>query len=196
MSHLIVTVPAAALVFASTNIDDLVVLTFLFLASRTVGRPRPWQIVAGQGVGIAVLVVLATVAALGLLVVPTRWVGLIGVIPLAVGLWKLIPALRRPPDSNTPPSLVTGLTGIASITIINGADNIAVFTPLFRSLGMGQVLAMLVVFIGMFGVWCAVAAWLGTRLSAVTAIRHLSYRVTPIVFIAVGAIILAQTAIQ
>ena len=51
-------IPAAAGVFAGTNVDDIIVLTVLFLAARTSGRPRPWQIWVGQYAGIAVLVAL------------------------------------------------------------------------------------------------------------------------------------------
>ncbi|RBJ06938.1 two-component sensor histidine kinase [Micromonospora provocatoris] len=59
----------AAGVFAATNLDDVVVLTVLFVAARRTGRPRPWQIVAGQYAGIGALVAVAVVAAAGLLVV-------------------------------------------------------------------------------------------------------------------------------
>jgi cadmium resistance protein CadD (predicted permease) len=45
------TVGAAVVLFAGTNVDDLVVLTVLFLAGRATGRPRPWQIWAGQYAG-------------------------------------------------------------------------------------------------------------------------------------------------
>lgn len=38
----------AVAVFAGTNVDDIILLTVLFLASRAGGVPRPWQIVAGQ----------------------------------------------------------------------------------------------------------------------------------------------------
>jgi cadmium resistance protein CadD (predicted permease) len=196
VDHLIVTVPTAAAVFASTNIDDLVVLAFFFLASRAAGKPRPWQVVAGQAVAIAVLVASAAVAALGLFIVPTRWVGLLGMVPLALGLWKLIGAMRKAPDSTTPSSAAAGLTGVVGVAIINGGDNIAVYTPLFRSLETAEVLVTLAVFSGMVGVWCAAAAWLGHHLAAVTAIRRFSYRVTPVVFITIGAVILVRSAIQ
>ncbi|GAT67761.1 cadmium transporter [Planomonospora sphaerica] len=56
MDGLLGTIGTAAAVFAGTNIDDVIVLTVLFLSSRAGGRPRPWQIVAGQYVGIAVLI--------------------------------------------------------------------------------------------------------------------------------------------
>jgi cadmium resistance protein CadD (predicted permease) len=191
-----VTVPTAVVVFASTNIDDLVVLTFLFLASREAGKPRPWQVVAGQTAAITVLIASAAVAALGLLIVPTRWVGLLGLVPLALGLWKLIGVMRRAPDGSTPSSVAAGLTGVIGVAVANGGDNIAVYAPLFRSLETAEVLVTLAVFAGMIGVWCAVAAWLGYHLSAVAAVRRFSTRLTPVVFITIGAIILIRSAIQ
>jgi cadmium resistance protein CadD (predicted permease) len=195
VERLIVTVATAALVFASTNIDDLVVLTFLFLASRAAGKPRPWQVVVGQCAGIAVLVVSAAVAALGLVIVPPRWVGLLGLIPLSVGVWKLVGAMRKAPDSDGTSSLTVGLTGVMGVAIVNGGDNIALYAPLFRSLDRGQVLVTLAVFAGMIGVWCAAAAWLGSHLGAIAAIRRLNHRLAPVVFIAIGAFILARSAI-
>src|SRR5262249_17089033 len=76
------TIAAAAGVFAGTDIDDLVVLTVLFLAGRATGRPRTRDIVVGQYLGIAALVAFSAAAAVGLLVVPDRWVGLIGLVPI------------------------------------------------------------------------------------------------------------------
>jgi cadmium resistance protein CadD (predicted permease) len=50
------TAVTAAGVFAGTNVDDLLVLTVLFLSAHTTGRPRPWHVWVGQYAGIAVLV--------------------------------------------------------------------------------------------------------------------------------------------
>ena len=44
---MLATIGSAIGLFAATNIDDIVVLTVLFLASSR-GNPRPWQIIAGQ----------------------------------------------------------------------------------------------------------------------------------------------------
>lgn len=195
MGHLLVTLPAAVVVFASTNVDDLLVLTMLFLASRAAGTPRPWQVVAGQCAGIAVLVASSAVAAVGLLVVPTRWVGLLGLVPLGFGLWRLAGAMRRAPAGDAPSSVAAGLTGVAGVAIINGADNVAIYTPMFRTLETGDVLVTLAVFAGMVGVWCAAAAWLGSHLGAIAAVRRFGRWLVPVVFIAIGAIILARSAI-
>jgi cadmium resistance protein CadD (predicted permease) len=195
MGHLLVTLAVAVGAFASTNVDDLVVLTMLFLASRTAGVPRPWQVVAGQCAGIAVLVAAAGLAALGLLIVPTRWVGLLGLAPLGLGLWALVAAMRRPPDGGAPPSAATGLTGVTGVTILNGTDNLTIYTPMFRGLEAADLLLTLAVFAAMIGVWCVAAAWLGAHLGAFAAVRRLGDRLVPLVFIAIGGIILARWAI-
>jgi hypothetical protein len=57
------------------------------------------------------------------------------------------------------------------------------------------VLITLSVFAGMIGVWCAAAAWLGAHLAAVAAIRRFSHVLAPVVFIAIGVLILARFAI-
>ena len=82
---MLATIGSAIGLFAATNIDDIVVLTVLFLASRR-GSPRPWQIVAGQYLGFITLVVISVVAALGLTIVPDEWVGFLGLIPLGTAL--------------------------------------------------------------------------------------------------------------
>ena len=77
---------AAGGVFAGTNVDDLIVLTVLFLSGAATGTPRRWQIWVGQYLGIAVLVAVSAVAAAGLSIVPDRWIGLLGLIPFGLGL--------------------------------------------------------------------------------------------------------------
>ena len=94
---MLATIGSAIGLFAATNIDDIVVLTVLFLASSR-GKPRPWQIVAGQYLGFITLVVISVIAALGLTIVPDEWVGFLGLIPLGIGIWTLIRGLRRNGD--------------------------------------------------------------------------------------------------
>jgi cadmium resistance protein CadD (predicted permease) len=195
VERLLATVAVAVIVFATTNVDDLVVLTFFFMATRNDGRLRTWQVVAGQAAGVTILTASAAVAAIGLLVVPGRWIGLLGVFPLAIGLWKLAAAIRHPPHRDTAVSVVSGLSGVAAIAIINGADNITIYTPLLRNLAASQVLITLAVFAAMIGLWCAAAAWLASRLAAIAVIRRLSHLLVPVVLIAIGAIILTRSAV-
>jgi cadmium resistance protein CadD (predicted permease) len=90
--------PAAAAtavaLFAGTNVDDLVVLALLSAASRATGRPKRWEIWAGQYLGFALLVGLSLAAGRGLSLLPARWLWLLALIPLALGVVTLLGAIR------------------------------------------------------------------------------------------------------
>jgi cadmium resistance transport/sequestration family protein len=189
VSNPLSTIGTAVGVFAGTNIDDLVVLTALFLAARTRGKPRPWHIVAGQYLGFAALVAISAVAAGGLVVVPDEWVGLLGLIPLALG----IRGLWRAGDDSTP--LASGLLGVASVTIANGADNIGVYTPLFRTLGVGAALLTVAIFLVLMAAWCAAGAWLGSHRGVVDALEKVGHLLVPVVFIAIGVWIIVESGV-
>ncbi|MFI7437756.1 cadmium resistance transporter [Micromonospora haikouensis] len=191
MTDLIATAAGAALVFAATNIDDVVVLTVLFVAARSTGRPRPGHILAGQYLGIGALVAAAAVAAAGLLVVPDPWTGLLGLLPIALG----VRALLARPDDDGPPAVVRGLLGVAGVTIANGADNIAVYVPVFRSLAPADALVWLAVFAALVGLWCAVAAGLGGHPAVVRWVGQVGHWLVPVVFVAIGALILVTSGV-
>ena len=203
MGETVATVAAAIGVFVGTDIDDLIVLTVLFLAARSgPGRPRTGPIWAGQYAGVAVLVAVSMIAALGLTFVPDRWVGLLGLVPFALGVNGLITAVRA--RSGPEPSAVTlpvtaaaapAATSVAALTIANGADNISVYTPMFRTLGRGDTLITIVVFAVGVTLWCAVASWLGSHQRVIAIVERSGHWIVPGVFVVVGAVIVLDSGI-
>ncbi|MEU4475789.1 cadmium resistance transporter [Micromonospora sp. NPDC023888] len=190
MIDLLGTTAGAAVVFAATDIDDIVILTLFFVAARTTGRPRPWQIVAGQYLGIGALALASTVVAAGLLVVPDPWTGLLGLLPIALG----VRALRGSDDDETP-TVVTGLLGVAGVTIANGADNVAVYVPVFRALGAADSAIFLLVFVLLIALWCAAAAWLGGHPRVVALVERAGHWLVPAIFVGVGVVILVSSGV-
>ncbi len=183
------TILAAAGIFAGTNVDDLIVLTVLFLGARAARRPV-WTIWLGQYTGIAVLVGVSLLAALGLTLIPDRFVPLLGLVPLALGVRGLIQAFR---GSSSPEEVTArGVLPVAGITIANGADNIAVYTPVFRTLPAGGVVVTLIVFAVLVAVWCAASSWLGSHRRVIAVVERYGHWLVPAVFIAIGAVILAS----
>jgi cadmium resistance transport/sequestration family protein len=178
----------AAGIFVGTDIDDLIVLTVLFLAARAAHRPA-WKIWAGQYLGLAALLTVSLLAALGLTLVPDRWVPLLGLVPLALGAWGLFQALRGD-DDDEPPVGAQGVLAVAAITIANGADNIAVYTPVLRTLDRGDLVTLLLVFAVLVALWCAAAAWLGSHRRVVAVVERYGHWLVPLVFIAIGVVIL------
>ncbi|MET7862538.1 cadmium resistance transporter [Micromonospora taraxaci] len=190
MIDLFSTAAGAAVVFAATDIDDIVILTLFFVAARTTGRPRPWQIVAGQYVGIGALALASAVVAAGLLVVPDPWTGLLGLLPIVLG----VRALRRSDEDDTP-TVVTGTLGVAGVTIANGADNVAVYVPVFRALGVADSAVFLLVFVLLIALWCAVGAWLGGHPRVVRLVERAGHWLVPTIFIGIGVVILVSSGV-
>ncbi|MEW1588750.1 cadmium resistance transporter [Micromonospora vinacea] len=190
MIDLLSTAGAAAVVFAATDIDDIVILTLFFVAARTTGRPRTWEIVAGQYLGIGALAVASAVIAAGLLVVPDPWTGLLGLLPIALG----VRALRSSGDDETP-AVVTGALGVAGVTIANGADNVAVYVPVFRALGVADSAVFLLVFVLLIALWCAAGAWLGGHRRVVRLVERAGAWLVPTIFIAIGLVILVSSGV-
>jgi cadmium resistance protein CadD (predicted permease) len=194
VSSLPAEVATAAALFAGTNIDDVVVLALLSASSRAGGRPRRWAIWAGQYTGFAVLAGLSLAAGRGLALVPGRWLWLLALVPLGLGLVNLAIAIRaqRHGGRSGLPS-AGGPLGVAALTIVNGADNLAAYTPFFAATGTTQITVTLVVFAIGVALWCLAGALL-TRHSRITAVigRH-GLWILPAAFILLGLYLLHQT---
>jgi cadmium resistance protein CadD (predicted permease) len=194
MASLPAEIVTAVALFAGTNVDDVVVLSLLSASSRAGGQPRRWEIWAGQYAGFAVLVGLSAAAGRGLSLVPERWLWLLALIPFTVGVVSLAAAIRAVRRGEPPRSpSAGGLPGVAALTIVNGADNLAAYTPFFAATGSAQVAVTLVVFAAGVAVWC-VAGGLLTRHARVTAtISRYSHWILPAAFILIGLYVLHET---
>jgi cadmium resistance protein CadD (predicted permease) len=190
------TIAGAAGMFAGTNIDDLIMLTVLFLASRSVGVPRPWQIWAGQYAGTAALMLASVVAALGLTVVPGDWAGLLGLVPFALGVHGLVRAVRaRSRGEAHSPAVATGLLSVAGVTVAGGADNISVYTPVFRTIGTGATVVTVAVFVVGVALWCLAGSWLGSHKRVIDLVDRYGQWLVPVVFVALGVFIVADSGV-
>ncbi len=160
---MLATVVTAVAAFAATNIDDLIVLSLLF--ARTDEHFHSRQIIAGQYLGFTVLVAVSLAVSAGLLALPDKLVGVLGVIPLALGVRGLRRARRADHGGEQlrPNTAPISTTGVASITIANGADNIAVYSPLFATIGFGGFAATLIAFAVLVTVWCAAGFLIGSH---------------------------------
>lgn len=189
------TIAAAIGLFAATNIDDIVVLTVLFLAS-TRGSLPGWKVVAGQYLGFIALVAISVIAAAGLTIVPDEWVGFLGLIPLAIGVYGLIRTLRRRGDDDDDSAISAGgLFGVAGITIANGADNIPLYTPVFRTNPVPDTIVTIIVFLVLVAVWCLVARFVGTNKTVTEALEKIEHWLVPAVFIGLGLYILIESGV-
>lgn len=199
MNQLVTAIPTGLAAFTATNIDDLVILTLFFSQVNKTFRTR--HIYIGQYLGFAVLVLASLTGFFGGLVVPSNWIGLLGLMPIATGLSRL---LSKESDSVESETVVTEKSAIASfispqtysvaaVTIANGSDNIGIYMPLFANSTWESLLIILGIFFSLVGVWCY-AAYTLTRLPAINqVITPHSSAVVPFVLIALGAYIVWES---
>jgi len=194
VSSLPAAIAAAAALFAGTNVDDIVMLALLSAASRATGRPRRWQLWAGQYAGFTVLVGVSLAAGRGLDLIPAGRLWLLALIPLTLGVVTLIHAVRTVQQGERPaPPSPGGALGVAGLMITNGADNLAAYTPFFATDDTGRITVTLVVFaIGVAG-WCAIGWWLSGHQGITAVIQRHGHWILPAVFILIGLYTLRVT---
>ena len=190
MAELAGVVGVAAALFATTNVDDLVVLV-AFFADR---RFSPRQVVAGQFLGIVALVGASLLLAVAALALPVAWVGLLGVVPILLGVRKLL-QLRADREGEAGPTALprrgrSNVLAVASVTVANGGDNLGVYTPVFAVLEPGELLTTVVVFASMTAGWCGAGYALVANPLVGGRIRGAGQVLLPFVLIAVGVLVL------
>jgi cadmium resistance protein CadD (predicted permease) len=174
----------AVTLFASTNIDDLVVLIGFF-ADR---RFRARDIVAGQFAGVAALSLVSAAGSLLSLVIPPTYLGLLGILPIVIGIRKLS-NLRL--DPSTPESSSRGsIAGVALVTIANGGDNIGIYIPAFAIHSGGQIGVIAMVFAAMTALWCMLAHWMVNHRRFGAPLRRYGHIFAPLILIGLGVLIL------
>jgi len=134
----------AAGAFAATNIDNAAV-TVAMIAAAPAERAK--RIALGQVIGFLVIVVASIGMAVLLFEIPTRVIGLFGLVPLALGLRGLLLLRHAEGRSRVARRAVgSGVVAATVITIGAGGDNLAVYIPLFRVAGFAGTAVSLLVF--------------------------------------------------
>jgi cadmium resistance protein CadD (predicted permease) len=180
--------------FAATNLDDLI-LVAAFFADPGV---RPWAVVIGRFAGIGALVLVSALAGLAGLAVPEGWVALLGLIPLGLGVHRLVGRRRRPraapatgaPAEHAVPRSGAPILAVAAVTMANGGDNLAVYIPLFAS-APHAIPAWAAVFAVMTALSCGAGYGLVNNPLAGRVAGRCGEALLPLVLIALGVSILA-----
>lgn len=184
----------AAIAFVATNLDDFVLLMVFF--SQVPSRFSHHQIFWGRYLGFAALVVLSLPGFFGGLVLPKAYVGLLGLVPIAIGLRQLFRRDDGAEVQAVPPKLPllnAQIAAIAGITLANGGDNIGIYVSLFA----GQTWAELGLTLLVFGVLVALWYWLARGLVGQPGVRDrltvVGHRLMPLVLIGLGLFILVDS---
>lgn len=198
---MLLTIATAAIAFITTNIDDILLLMLFFGQVNSSFRKR--HIVVGHYLGFGAIVLISLLGFAGTTILPPNLIRILGLIPIALGLYQLFRKHKDDDDDETPDvtqvqpnrgfigSLLSAHTlSVAAVTLANGADNISVYVPLFANHRLADVLLINLV----FGLLVAVWLYAGYRLVRYPAVARFldryGERLVPYVFILLGLYIL------
>jgi cadmium resistance transport/sequestration family protein len=208
MSPIIATITEAIIAFAATNIDDIIILLLFFSQLDTHFRRR--HIFIGQYLGFTAIILASLPGFFGGLVVSRVWIGLLGILPIAIGIKQLLNKETENTEIQTVnTNLETSTTSkpilnlilsilspqtykVAAVTFANGGDNIGIYIPLFAGNNFASLIVILIVFFIMVGVWCAVAYLLGRQAKIAYILSRYGKKAVPFVLIALGLYIMYE----
>lgn len=147
--------------FTATNIDDIIILLMFF--SEVDVNFRRQHILFGQYLGFTVLIIASLPGFFGGLVVPREWIGLLGLLPITIGVKQLINRKKdttqvqavtsdfevapgNPKSSFLFSVLNPQIYQVAAVTVANGSDNISIYIPLFAGSNLVSLSVILSVF--------------------------------------------------
>ena len=172
--------------FISTNIDDLFLLVGFF-SDRSFPRGL---VFAGQILGMATIVAISLAAAWAALAISPARIGLLGLAPIVMGIGKL---LRPGKTEEEGQPIAVGVLQVATITIVNGGDNIAAYAPIFATQGSRELSATLAIFATLTLVWCFAALGLVRHTALGKPLRRYGHVLLPFILIGLGGLILYRS---
>lgn len=179
--------------FIASNIDDTFVLLLLFLTPNLLSR----HIIVGQFVGIVLLILISSLASLLILAIPIFAFGLMGLIPIIIGIKRLID-LKEVPETkeHSIKKESASILSVAAITLSNGGDDIGAFTPLFAKYNtVSEVSFIVILFMIMTIVWCVVTYYFSRHPIVVSRVSPVSKIITPFALIGLGIYIIFDSFI-
>jgi len=179
-------------VFALTDIDDLFVL-IAFFSDRTFA---PRQVVIGQYAGIAALIGVSALSYVLNFVFPAEWVGLIGLVPIAMGIKLALKGREEEGEGEirAPRAFAGGARWlvVASVTVANGGDNLGAYVPLFATSTPLQIAMIAAVFLAMTAVWLVLARALVMNELFGHHLRRWGRLLLPFVLVGLGIYVLLE----
>ncbi len=184
---MIAAVLTSAIAYISTNVDDLFVI--MILMAQTPGMEKR-KLIAGHFLGVGLITAISMLSALGLQNLPMKYIGFLGLLPIALGIkaW-----FHR--DDDTMDTRAVGLLSMAMITTGNGADNIGVYIPLFTGFSDAERIDAIVIFMVMTALWVFLAKSLAEFPNIKTVIENYKDIIIPAVFISLGIFIILDSGL-
>ncbi|MEH2227530.1 cadmium resistance transporter [Nostoc sp.] len=208
MSQLGTAFSEGIIAFIATNIDDIIILLIFF--SQVDANFRRRHILIGQYLGFSAIIIASLPGFFSGLVIQREWIGLLGLLPIGIGIHHLVykeedtitvqtvsSDFNQPTSTNPVLSFILSILHpqtykVAAVTIANGGDNISIYIPLFAGHDLASLGVILSIFFIMVGVWCAIAYFLSRQPTIANILSRYGNAVVPFVLIGLGLFIMYE----
>ena len=209
MSWLIGTLIIGISAAFATTFDDNIYLTAFFGKVNHTFHPK--HIILGEFVGFTALVFASLPGFFGGLVLPEAWIGLLGILPIIIGISNLMS--RN--DDNTIQDVSVKLSNsvkpkrrkqsllatlrdpqtyrVSAVTIANGGNNIGIYVPLFATTKLPSLGIILCVCYLSVGVWCLLSYNMTRNPLMAPLLARYGRRIFPWVLICLGFSIMMKS---
>ncbi|MGI0486537.1 cadmium resistance transporter [Pantanalinema rosaneae CENA516] len=193
----------AAVAFATTFDDNIYLTVFFGKVNRTF---RPRHVVIGEYIGFTALITVSLVGFLGRLMIPEVWIGLLGLLPVTIGISQL---MNRGNDSDTVQTVSSNLKAtpekprrsrksiwatlrdpqtyrVSAVTIANGGNNIGIYVPLFAASTLPTLGVIVSICYATIGLWCFLSYHLTRQPAIAFVIARYARKVFPFILIWLG----------
>lgn len=186
-------VPVAAAAFVATNLDNF----FLLLSFLTMPSVRIKSVFLGFITGMLILIGISATATLLPALIPVKYLGLLGIIPITVGIRQLIATSRGLDPSgqiSAPTVSSSAFSAVVLTQISNGSDTIITLVPLIADSMPGAVVLILATFVAMSLLLWRTARRVHLQPAVAALTKRYGHFLAPVILILVGSYILANTA--
>ncbi|MDZ8027452.1 MAG: cadmium resistance transporter [Nostoc sp. ChiQUE01a] len=210
MSWLISTVIIGfSVAFATTFDDNLYLTAFFGKVNRTFHAKH---IIIGEFVGFTVLVFASLPGFFGGLIIPSTWIGLLGLLPIAIGISNFMSRgddgeivqdvsvnLPSPTKSGRQKKSLLAIIRdpqtyrVSAVTIANGGNNIGIYVPLFATSNLPSLGVILCACYLSVGAWCLLSYKLTRNPLMTPVLTRYGRKVFPFVLIWLGLSILIKS---
>jgi cadmium resistance protein CadD (predicted permease) len=190
----------------ATTFDDNIYLTAFFGKVNRYFRPK--HVVLGEYLGFTALVIASLPGFFGGLILPTTWIGLLGCLPIAIGMRNLMSqeetvqavslkfSPHQPPHRD--PSFWETLRDpqtyrVSAVTIANGGGNIGIYIPLFASSNLPSLGVIVLVCYLTVGLWCLLSFCMTRNPLMAPLLSRYGQKIFPLILIWLGFSILMKS---
>ena len=205
MDWLIATIKIGLATAVATTFDDNIYLTAFFSEVNRTFRPN--HVVVGELLGFTALVIVSLLGFLVGLVIPSTWTGLLGILPILIGLNNLRNLNQDDSDEDKSAnrkinSKFRGFDSrkrslwdvirdpqtyrVSAVTISNGGNNLGIYIPLFATSSIQNLSVIIPVCYFIVFCWLLMSYNL-TRLPGIASIlRRYARKIFPFVLMWLG----------